>query len=175
MRCGDRAPGGRSLSRVNVTSRTDPPILGKGDSPMRLSSAFAAACVLAIQVAACSSSSGGTKGTGAGGGTGGTCDGACGHYLQCKGFDNPQNRAECSNICANKGYTEQQLSDFTQADCASAIAAIEGTGGTKTGGGGGTGTGADCADCQWDGQSCIWISPSTGLYQACGAGCCPGH
>lgn len=140
---------------------------------MHLSSTFSAACVLVL-AAACAS--GGSKGTAAGGGTGGTCDAACGHYLQCKGFDNPSNRTECTNICANKGYTVQQLSDFTQADCASAIAAIEGTpGGTKTGGGGGGGTGTDCADCQWDGQSCIWISPSTGLYQACGAGCCPGH
>ena len=159
-----------------------------------------AVVLVALPILACSGSSSGTGTSGNGAGTSGagtgpgvmngqagagTCDGACAHYLMCKAAENTANRAQCNHICAGEGYTAQQLADFEQADCATAIAAIEGTGGTTSGGttsggttSGGTtsgGTATDCNGCQWDGSSCIWISPSTGLYQACGTGCCPGH
>lgn len=148
---------------------------------MRLPAIFAAA-TLTLQIVACSGSSTGSgKGNGAGGpGPGGppTCESACRYYLQCKGVD-ASYQGQCVQSCTADGYTPQQLGDLQQVDCPSAIAAVEGN---KTGGGGttsgSTSSGAaatDCNGCQWDGQSCIWISPSTGLYQACGTGCCPGH
>ena len=104
-------------------------------------------CVLAVAVAACSttakgngnngSSSGssgassGTSGTSgggsggvvggfgsqSGGGGSGTCDGACEHYLSCKGIDSPQNRSTCNQECENAGLTPDQLANYAATDC----------------------------------------------------------
>lgn len=151
---------------------------------------FTAAVVLAaasLFTVACSSSSAGT-GTGAGalngaGGAGAaTCDGACEHYLACKGTDSPANRQACVDSCGKMGLSSEQLSSFVQSDCASAVAAVEGNGtmgaadGAGSGGNGGpTGGqsgGADCYGCTWDGSSCIYLTGSGGNYFNCDAKCC---
>ncbi len=145
---------------------------------MRPSTLFVSAA-LVLQLVACSSTSAGT-GTGSGTGGGGvatasSCDSACGYYLQCKGIDGPTNRAQCNQDCATRGYTEQQLTDFRQMDCAQAVAAIEGTGstsGSATSGSSGT-TAKDCKGCVWDGSSCIYLTGSGGNYFACDRSCCP--
>lgn len=150
------------------------------------------AALVALSLVACSGSSttGGTGiGTASGAGAqqqrtaggGATCDSACAHYLGCKGADDTSSRAACNADCATRGYTEQAMSDFLQTDCVTAVCEIENTcGGTSSSGGtssGGPAAGGDCTDCAWDGSSCIWLSPSTGLSSACGGGnaCCPGH
>ena len=107
-----------------------------------------------------------------------TCDDACAHYLTCKGADDAANRQQCNSDCAGMGLSSDQLSQFTQSDCASAIATVEGTGQT-TGGGGGGSAGSDCNGCTWDGSSCIWLSqsnwgagPYSGAASSCDAKCC---
>lgn len=121
-------------------------------------------------------------GTGFGGqpgqGGSGTCDAACAHYLECKGVDNTQNRAQCNQQCGALGLTSDQLANFEAADCASAVAAIDGppggsSGQTGTGGTSGTGGGTDCNGCTWDGSSCIYLTGSGGNYFACDRSCCP--
>jgi hypothetical protein len=132
----------------------------------------------------------GTGGNGSNGGTGiggiagnggnGTCDQACSHYLECKGagWATPENQSTCVQNCSGLGATPDQLANYVALDCPTAIQTIEGTGGTTSGGtSSGGGTAGDCVNCAWDGSSCIWLSPSTGLSSACSGGpaCCPGH
>ena len=154
---------------------------------------FAATVVLAaasLLTVACGSSST-NNGTGVGGGAlngngtaAATCDGACEHYLTCKGVDSPANRQTCVGECGKMNLTQDQLSSFVQSDCQAAVAAVDGNGtmagagasGGSTGGTGGTGGGStsapDCRGCTWDGSSCIYLTGSGGNYFNCDAKCC---
>ena len=133
------------------------------------------ASFLSLATFACSA--GGTSTTtrtGTGSSAVATCDDACAHYLGCKGADDATNRQQCNSDCAGMGLSSDQLLQFTQSDCASAIATVEGTGGQSQGGGG-----SDCNGCTWDGSSCIWLSQSnwgsgaySGAYTSCDAKCC---
>lgn len=118
-----------------------------------------------------------TTRTGSGSSAVATCDDACAHYLTCKGADDAANRRQCTSDCAGMGLSSEQLAQFTQTDCTSAIAQVEGTG-DQGQGGGGSGS-SDCNGCTWDGSSCIWLSqsnwgagPYSGAYSTCDAKCC---
>ena len=154
---------------------------------MQLPTTLLAAAVFAVTVVACSGTSTGT-GNGAGAGTGmpnagggdcpaGGCTMACNYYGQCKGTSDASALSACNNECAKNSFTQQQLDAFLQLDCQSVVTYVE-TG--KLPGGGATpppAPGGDCTNCAWDGSSCIWLSPSTGLYSACSDGnaYCPNH
>ena len=153
---------------------------------MRVLAAFGWPLLAYVLVACSSSSSSGSgapaakSGEQAAPGHGsGTCDGACARYLTCKGIDDAANRAKCDSDCASLALAASDLASVEEADCANAVASVEQAGIAVPGGGtGGTGTGGmtiDCANCAWDGSSCVWLSPSTGLSSACDASCCPGH
>jgi hypothetical protein len=140
-----------------------------------------------LVVIGCSSSStgnsGGAQSSGSGGATSGfggqngaggsgTCDGACAHYLGCKNIDTPDNRTQCTDQCASLNLTPDQLANYEATDCQTAIAAIDGNGGSSGSSGGGT---TDCKGCAWDGSSCIYLTGSNGSYFPCDSVCCPGH
>lgn len=135
-------------------------------------------CIVALGgfFLACSSNT--TSGSGPGGGSNAStsCDGACQHYLVCKGIDNADNRAQCNKSCTDQGYTQEQLSQLQAMSCPDAIAAVEGNGGTSSGGtssGGSSSGGAkDCYGCQHDGTSCIYIAPGGGAHSQCDPSCC---
>ena len=150
---------------------------------MRIPSLFAAVAVV-LQLVACSGTSTGTGGTGAGNGTGaagqggpggsatggGTCDSLCSYYIQCKGPGAPD-QASCVSTCESLGVTSEQAGQVEALDCPAAVAAVE-TPASPPPGNTPKPKAADCDGCQHDGTSCIWISPSTGLHQACAASCC---
>lgn len=126
----------------------------------------------------CGDGSGSQGGGGAGtsgtaGTTSGTCQGACAHYLGCKGVSDAASVQTCTTSCDAQGYAATDLADFERTDCATAIQFVEGTSG-----GGATG-GTNCSGCVWDGSACTWFSASgaalSGLVQPCDAACCPGH
>jgi len=78
--------------------------------------------------------------------------------------------------CRDQGYTAEQLAEFQQMDCTTAVATIEGTGnggssGTSGAGGSSSGGSKDCFGCQHDGTSCIYIGPAGGHSQ-CDPSCC---
>jgi hypothetical protein len=113
--------------------------------------------------------------TGAGGGSA-TCDDACAYYLQCKGdgWYTQANQASCVQTCSGLGASPDQLAGLLGQSCAQAVCTIEG--GAACGGASpSTPKQVDCTNCAWDGSSCIWLSPSTGLSSSCDASCCPGH
>jgi hypothetical protein len=113
------------------------------------------------------------------GASAGTCDASCEHYLQCRANGgNADAQQQCVAACAKMRLSSQQLSGFEQTDCASAIAIVEGQGGTQSGGAKKSSSSA-CTGCVWDGSSCIWMSQSnwgagaySGAYSSCDAACC---
>ena len=123
------------------------------------------------------STNGGTTAASEGGAT---CDAACGHYLECKGTDNAQNRATCTKSCEGMKVTEADLQSFIQSDCQTAIATVEGNGQQQQGSSsGGSAKGSECNGCVRDGDSCIWLSqsnwgqgPYSGAASSCEAYCC---
>ena len=122
---------------------------------MQLPRLLVAAALSLVVIVGCSSGGGSNSGGGApaaepsDAGGGPSCDDACAYYLQCKGTDDSTNRAQCNSACANIGFTQQQLSDFVQTDCASAIAAVEGSGTSSSGGsGGGSSGGSSGSSCR---------------------------
>ncbi len=124
-------------------------------------------------------SNGAASGTGSNGGTatgngGATCDGACGLYLGCKGIDTADNHQSCVSQCATQNHTQDELSKFVSLDCADAVALIDGPPAPPNNNTGGS-SGSSCDRCQWDGSSCIWLSPNAPVTPACDANCCPGH
>ena len=137
-----------------------------------------AAVLSALLAVACSANYADGRGAAAKG----TCDGACEHYLTCKGSDNTQNRQTCVASCGQKGLSADQLRQFEQQNCATAIAQVENNAQGGGGGGGGSGSssgGSDCNGCVWDGSSCTWYSQSNwgaGAYSgaaiSCEARCC---
>lgn len=105
------------------------------------------------------------------------CDGACTHYLQCKGVMDVYAQQNCVNECYARQYDEQTLAQFQQTDCASAIQFVDG--GDGGGGQGGAAQSADCQGCVRDGDSCIWLSqsnwgagPYSGAASSCSPSCC---
>ncbi len=142
---------------------------------MRLT-ALAFVAALAASVVACSSEAGGSGANGANGqggagagatGGAGTCDSACAYYLRCKGAD-ASNQGACVQACQGQGYSSEQLAQFQQLDCATAVQTIEAPAQQQQQ----PKKSADCTNCYHDGTSCIWLSPSTGLHSACDPSCC---
>lgn len=148
--------------------------------------------LLVVVLVACSSSTTGTGGGGQSSGSGGnnggfgaqsgaggkgSCDGACAHYLGCKGVDTPDNRAQCTQQCDGLGLTADQLANYEATDCQTAIAAIDGNGSSSgtTSSSSSSGGAKDCNGCTWDGSSCIYLTGSNGDYFNCDSACCPGH
>jgi len=113
---------------------------------------------------------------------GGTCEGACAHYLECKGMSTSQNQATCTTNCKGLGLKAADLASFQQSDCATAIAAVEGTSSSSSSSGGSNGggsKGSECNGCVKDGDSCIWLSqsdwgpgPYSGAAATCESHCC---
>ncbi len=126
-------------------------------------------------------SNGATSGTGSNAGTAtgngaATCDGACALYLGCKGIDTADNHQSCASQCAAQNHTQDELSQFVSLNCADAVALIDGPpANNNSGGSTGSSSGSSCDRCQWDGSSCIWLSPNAPVTPACDANCCPGH
>jgi hypothetical protein len=129
------------------------------------------AAALALTTFACGSAAGSPD----------TCEGACSHYLSCKGSGTSESHVQCTKSCEAMNLDAKTLQSFSESTCSDAIAAVEGNGGSMGGGGQGGGGGAggggggsapDCTNCQHDGTSCIWLSPSTGLHSACDPSCC---
>lgn len=120
------------------------------------------AAALALTTFACGSAAGSPD----------TCEGACTHYLSCKGGGTTEAHTQCTKNCEAMNLDAKTLQSFSQSTCADAVAAVEGNGGTVGGAGGGGGASPDCTNCQHDGTSCIWLSPSTGLHSACDSSCC---
>jgi len=153
---------------------------------MRLFALAAVVVAFAVSTVACSAGNAGTtqSGTGANGGngtatganggtTGGaaTCDDACDHYLGCKNADTADNHQSCVSQCAALNRTPDQLADYMQTDCPTAIAEVDGpTPAPSTGG-----STPDCNNCHWDGSSCIWLTETAPVSTSCDAVCCPGH
>jgi hypothetical protein len=99
----------------------------------------------------------------------GTCANTCRHYLDCKAIADEEVQQTCEANCANAGYLPEDLAAFQATDCATAIYMVEGP---SSGEGGG---GADCDGCQWDGESCVYLSQYTLVSTAgftCDASCC---
>lgn len=65
----------------------------------------------------------------------GTCEGACQHYLECKGMaQDGQAHAQCVGACGQAGIDTSSLSAYEGLDCGSAVAMVEQQG--QLGGGG---------------------------------------
>ncbi len=114
---------------------------------------------------------------------GASCEGACQHYLECRGSGDASSYQACVMQCRAQGYDPNSLAQYQMSDCATAVSIVEGGGGgAGGGGGGGGGGGSQCAGCQWDGSSCIWIAsadssaginaPYSGAVTSCDSSCC---
>jgi hypothetical protein len=103
-----------------------------------------------------------------------TCDGACSHYLQCKGVNDPNVFQMCVGECQRLQVTPDQLAQYQQTDCTSAIQIVEGSQNRQQ-----PQAGTDCQGCVRDGNSCVWISqsnwgrgPYSGAVSSCASSCC---
>lgn len=108
--------------------------------------------------------------------SGASCEGACAHYLQCKGVSDAATFQGCVGQCAQLQVTYEQLAQYQQTDCASAIQIVEGAAnqGTRS-----NTSGTDCKGCVKDGDSCVWMSQSnwgagaySGAVISCASSCC---
>ncbi len=105
---------------------------------------------------------------------GATCDGACAHYLGCKGISDAATTNQCVAGCHDAAPTAAWLEAYVATDCQTAIAAVEGDG-SGTGGG----QTSECDGCVRDGDSCVWLSqsdwgagPYSGAAWDCDPSCC---
>ena len=149
------------------------------DAERSMTSIRACSLAITILIVACSSGSSSSSGSNAAGGSAASasCDGACRHYLGCKGIDNADNRAECNKSCADQGYTQEQTDQLQAMSCPEAIAAVEGNGSSSGGSSSSSsssssGGSKDCYGCQHDGSSCIYIAPGGGAHSQCDPSCC---
>jgi hypothetical protein len=63
----------------------------------------------------------------------GTCEGACRHYLACKGSDDETAFRACLSECRLIFSSAETLEAFEKLDCADAIAFVEGSSGRGPG------------------------------------------
>ena len=119
----------------------------------------------------------------AGGAGGGTCQGACAHYLQCKGVNDAQTYQSCVAECQQGAVQPQTLAMYEATDCAQAISIVEGGGGMQGGGGGSAGGpqpgSKECENCRkWDDQCAVVVEtavgsgPYSGGVIDCAPSCC---
>jgi hypothetical protein len=115
------------------------------------------------------------------------CDVACNHYMQCKGIHDDNMYSQCIQGCQPTNPNRQQMYDYAQLDCPTAVSIIDNggspasSGSAPAAGAGGPGPGdKECQGCKkWDDQ-CAYIvetavgsGPYSGAVTDCAPTCCP--
>ena len=118
------------------------------------------------------------------------CDVACNHYMQCKGIHDDNLYGQCIGGCQPTNPDRQQMYQYAQTDCQTAVQMVDsqggmGGGGQQVGAGGGAGGGPrpgdkECQGCKkWDDlcqyvvETAVGSGPYSGMVTDCAPTCCP--
>jgi hypothetical protein len=90
-----------------------------------MKSMIRAALLVGAAVAAAGSSNAIQQATSSPALTGGTCEGACRHYFDCKGIDDPELMGQCVEGCGQRGPRAAELGQYEAMDCDNAVALVD--------------------------------------------------